>query len=54
MQNLTEGQSVALDGKVATVIEVYPSTVKLVLEDGTTVVTHKANVSPRTLLNEGQ
>lgn len=53
MQNLTEGQSVAYNGQVATVIEVYPNTVKVLLEDGTQVLTSRTNVSLRTLLNEG-
>ena len=52
MQNLTEGQSVAYNGRVATVFEVYPFTVKLILEDGTEIVAARTTVQPRSFLTE--
>lgn len=52
MQNLNEGDSVSVDGKIATVAKVHAFTVEVILEDGTRVTTHRANVQPRSFLTE--
>jgi preprotein translocase subunit YajC len=52
MQNLTEGQSVAYEGKAAKVLKVHPYTIDILLEDGSKTTVFKNAVSPRDFLTE--
>jgi len=54
MQNLTEGQSVVVEGKVATVTKINTYSVDVILEDGTIITTSKSNIQPRSFLTENK